>query len=117
VENRRPQLSELAERLHVGTPRRLVAPLFGSICWSQTDSRNETDFVVNVLCTRRGRFCVLAGGPVLEGAPVCLRAGVYGPAEMLAQVGCGREPALSRDCIDRQVAHLQESLGELDTLP
>ena len=41
-------------------------------------------------------YRVSAGVPGLEGPPVTLRAGVHGSAEVLAQVGCCREPACLR---------------------
>ncbi len=44
-----------------------------------------------------GAFGGSAGAPVLEGAPVGLGAGVHGPAEVLAQVGCCGEAAFLRD--------------------
>ena len=50
-------------------------------------------YPMRVACT----FCVLAGAPVLEGAPVGLGAGVHGPAEVLPEVGCRGEAAFLRD--------------------
>src|ERR1039457_2123625 len=61
-------------------------------------------------------FCLSAGAPVLEGAPVRLGAGVHGPAEVLPEVGCRGKAAFLRDGSYRQVAHFEESLGELDAL-
>ena len=57
-----------------------------------------------------------AGPAAGEGAAVGLRAGVHGPAEVLAQVGRGGEAALLRHRVDRQVTRFQQPLGQLDAL-